>query len=82
MQPDDLMTLTEAVEYTGVSRATMSRWVASGKLRAWVSGRDARIRLVSRADLEAVNEIRPYVPPAAQDDETGKATARDNRAAA
>ena len=52
--PDDLITLSEAAKLLGVSRAKMSRLVATGKLTTFSDPLDERAKLVSRRDVLAL----------------------------
>jgi excisionase family DNA binding protein len=51
---EDLMTLTAAAEALKVSRFKISRLIRDGDLQAFVSPLDRRLRLVRRADVEAL----------------------------
>ena len=46
---DTLLTLTEAADYLGCSRATVKRWIAAGTLPTFRVGRVVRVR---ELDLE------------------------------
>ncbi len=52
--PNDLITLSEAAELLGVSRPTMGRIVQRVPLRTYPDPTDARAKLVSRADVRAL----------------------------
>ena len=67
----DYLTLTQAAEVAGVSRAKLWRMVKSGRLPAYADPRDGRVKLVRRAELEAA--LQP-VPLQVQPEE-GKAAA-------
>ena len=67
----DYLTLTEAARVAGVSRAKLWRMVKSGRLPAYADPRDARVKLVHRAELAAA--LQP-VPLKIQPEE-GKAAA-------
>jgi DNA-binding MarR family transcriptional regulator len=55
--PDpDLITLTEAAELINVSKAKMSRLVASGHLRTEPDPLDERVKLVHRAEVVALRK--------------------------
>ncbi len=54
---DEFMTLHEAAEALGVSRATIWRRVQKGEIIAFQSHQDRRQRLVRREDIEAM--MRP-----------------------
>ncbi|HKI30294.1 MAG TPA: helix-turn-helix domain-containing protein [Gemmataceae bacterium] len=55
--PTDPVTVCEAAALVRVSRKTISRRLAQGKLRCWVERTSGRIRL-SRADVLALFEAR------------------------
>jgi excisionase family DNA binding protein len=50
--------LDEAAKQTGVSRRTLTRWVAEGKLRAYKRAGDRR-RYVDLDDLRKLQQLRP-----------------------
>lgn len=50
--------LDEAAQQTGISRRTLSRWVAQGKLTAYVRAGDRR-RFVDLDDIRKLQELRP-----------------------
>ncbi len=52
----DLMTVGEAREYLRVSRAKMTKLIKDGVLPSEPDPLDGRIRLVKRADVEALAE--------------------------
>ncbi len=54
---DEYLTLTAAAEIAGVSRVKLWRMVKDGRLPAYADPRDARVKLVKRAELEAA--LRP-----------------------
>lgn len=54
---DEFMTLNEAAEALGVSRATIWRRIQKGEIVAFQSQQDRRQRLVRRKDIEAM--MRP-----------------------
>lgn len=54
---DEFLTLKEAAETLGVSRATIWRRIDRGELVAFQSQQDRRERLVRRKDIEAM--MRP-----------------------
>jgi excisionase family DNA binding protein len=49
---DDYLTLAEAAEYIGVSRAKLSRMVGEGAISHTSSPLDKRLKLFRRADLD------------------------------
>jgi excisionase family DNA binding protein len=51
---EDLMTVAEAREALGVSKAKMARMIAAGELRAEPDPLDKRFKLVSREEVEAL----------------------------
>lgn len=56
--PDTYITVTEAMEITGVSRPTIHRWALDeGRLGACYVGKRLK---VSRADVQAM--IQPVIP--------------------
>jgi excisionase family DNA binding protein len=54
MTGSDLITITEAAEAFDIPRIKLYRWMKSGRLQARRSGRDERVKLVSRADVAAL----------------------------
>jgi excisionase family DNA binding protein len=54
MTDSDLMKITDAAEAFNIPRIKLYRWMKSGRLQARRSGRDERIKLVSRADVAAL----------------------------
>jgi len=54
-----MMTIGEAAEVFGIPRMKLYRWVKSGRLTAYRSGRDERAKLVLRADVEALLKPEP-----------------------
>jgi len=52
----ELITLTEAAELIGVSKAKMSRLVAGGYLQPETDPLDERVKLVRRADVIALRK--------------------------
>ena len=57
MREEGYLTLIEAAEVAGVSRAKLWRMVKAGRLPAYEDPRDARVKLIKRAELEAA--LRP-----------------------
>lgn len=70
---NEFVTMAEAAEMLGVSKATMWRRVKSGEIEAFESQQDRRRKLVRRADIEALSA------PVKLD--AGKEHATQNRAA-
>jgi len=56
--PEELMTLKEAGEYLGVSKAKMWRLAKEGTLKVYYDPLDKRKRLVSRAQVEGLKQPR------------------------
>jgi excisionase family DNA binding protein len=54
---DDFLTLQQAADLMGVHRITVWRIVRDGKLRTYRSQANRRVKLVKRADVEAL--MRP-----------------------
>ena len=77
MNGEGLVTLGEAAEEFGVSRNKLSRWIKAGSLVTYVSGRDARERLVHRDEVAALLRPVPMVPAGSEggESETGKVAA-------
>jgi excisionase family DNA binding protein len=50
--------LDDAAAQTGISRRTLTRWVAEGKLRAYKRAGDRR-RYVDLDDLRKLQELKP-----------------------
>jgi excisionase family DNA binding protein len=73
MVNDSFMTLGEAAEALGVSRATLWRRVQAGEIIAFQSQRDRRQKLVRRSDIEALMKPTAIEP--------GKEVAAQNLAA-
>jgi excisionase family DNA binding protein len=53
-RPKDLITYTEARKLLGMSTSTMTKLLKNGTLRHWPDPLDARVKLVSRADVEGL----------------------------
>jgi excisionase family DNA binding protein len=66
---DDFLTLQQAADLMGVHRITVWRLVRAGKLRTYRSQANRRVKLVKRADVEAL--MRPRLI----EDTEGKAAA-------
>jgi excisionase family DNA binding protein len=54
MAEDQMMTISEAAAAYEIPRIKLYRWMKSGRLPAFRSGRDERVKLVRRADVEAL----------------------------
>ena len=57
---DEMMRLSEATEFLGVSRRTLERRMAAGELTAYRSGA-SRLLKVKRDDVLALAEMRPVI---------------------
>lgn len=55
---DDYLTMQKAAEHLGVSYWTVYRLVKAGTLRTYASPVNRRVKLVRRADLEALRQPR------------------------
>lgn len=60
-RPCDLITVTEARTLLGVSAVKMARLLKEGTLRHWPNILDNRVKLVSRAEVLALKELRRRV---------------------
>ncbi len=56
---DEFVTMKEAQDELGVSNYTMWRMVRDGELTAYQSSLDRRRKMIRRADLDALRELRP-----------------------
>ena len=56
---DDFLTLQQAADLMRVHRITVWRLVRDGKLRMYQSEVNRRVKLVKRADVEALMRPRP-----------------------
>jgi excisionase family DNA binding protein len=56
---DDFLTLQQAADLMRVHRITVWRLVRDGKLRMYQSETNRRVKLVKRADVEALMRPRP-----------------------
>lgn len=56
---DDFVTMKEAQDELGVSSYTIWRMVRDGELTAYQSSIDRRRKMIRRADLDALRELRP-----------------------
>lgn len=68
----EYLTLNEAAEYAGISRATLWRRMRAGELQTYQAAQDRRIRLVKRAEVDALMQPRPisYTPAEGQEAKT------------
>jgi excisionase family DNA binding protein len=66
---DDFLTLQQAADLMRVHRITVWRLVRDGKLRMYQSETNRRVKLVRRADVDALMRPRPI------DDAEGKEAA-------
>jgi len=64
----DFVTLKEAVRILGMTRPALNRRIVGGELPVWCSGKDTRLKLVARKDLEELVRIKPLVE---RSDKTG-----------
>jgi len=55
----DFVTMREAQEELGVSNYTIWRMVREGELTAYQSPLDRRRKMIRRADLDKLRELRP-----------------------
>ena len=69
---DEFVTLTAAAEIAGVSRVKLWRMVKDGRLPAYADPRDARVKLIKRAELDVA--LRP-IPLTISEATMGKAAA-------
>ena len=59
LHESDMVTIGEAAEEFNVPRIKIYRWLKTGRLAAYRSGRDERAKLVRRADVAALLEPEP-----------------------
>ena len=59
MRDDEMVTIGEAAEEFDIPRIKLYRWMKTGRLIAYRSGRDERAKLVRRADVEALLQPEP-----------------------
>lgn len=57
--PDGYMTLHQAQDRLGISKATMHRMVRDRKLVTFDDPRNGRVKLVLIADIEALEQPKP-----------------------
>lgn len=57
--PADYLTMKQAQEKLGVSKATMNRLTRSGELATFEDPRNKRVKLVKVEDVEALSKPRP-----------------------
>jgi len=53
------MTVREAREYLGISKTKIARFIADGTLASYESALNKRIKLLRRADVEALAHEKP-----------------------
>lgn len=56
---DDLLTIGDAAEAFDIPRIKLYRWIKTGRIAAYRSGRDERAKLVRRADVAALLQPEP-----------------------
>jgi excisionase family DNA binding protein len=59
VQDDDMVTIGEAAEEFDIPRIKLYRWMKTGRLVAYRSGRDERAKLVRRTDVAALLQPEP-----------------------
>ena len=59
---DEYLTLTEAARLLGVSRWTLYRRIDEGVLTVYLSPSNRRVRLVKRAEVDALRAPVPATP--------------------
>jgi excisionase family DNA binding protein len=59
---EGFVTITEATRIMGVSRWTVYRLIADGKLPAYTSSMNRRVKLVKRSDLDVLMQPQPIEP--------------------
>jgi excisionase family DNA binding protein len=59
---DELITMSEAAAEFDIPRMKLYRWAKEGRLVAYRSGRDERVRLVRRAEVAALLQPEPVSP--------------------
>ena len=57
MDDEEMMTISEAAAVFDIPRIKLYRWMKTGRLAAYRSGRDERAKLVRRAEVAAL--LRP-----------------------
>jgi hypothetical protein len=60
--PDDYATLGQVQREKGVGRNRLRQWVLEGSLKAYVSRRDRRERLVRCGDVDDLLKPTPFLP--------------------
>lgn len=68
MADDDYMNLSEAARLLGIGRMTLWRRVREGALPVYESQQNRRVRLVKRADVEALR-VPKMATPAKREEE-------------
>ncbi len=59
MRDDEMLPISEAATAFDIPRIKLYRWIKTGRLAAYRSGRDERVKLVRRADVAALLEPEP-----------------------
>jgi excisionase family DNA binding protein len=59
---DNFVTLRQAAKLLGISYVTVWRMVKAGRLQTYASPVNRRVKLVKRADLEALMQPQPIEP--------------------
>ena len=59
MRDDAMLPVSEAAAAFDIPRIKLYRWIKTGRLAAYRSGRDERVKLVRRADVAALLEPEP-----------------------
>ena len=59
MRDDDMLPISEAAAAFDIPRIKLYRWIKTGRLAAYRSGRDERVKLVRRTDVTALLEPEP-----------------------
>jgi hypothetical protein len=57
-QPEDLITIKEARNLIGISNTKMAQLIRNGVIQHWIKPLDARVKLVSRAEILSLNTPR------------------------
>lgn len=56
---DEMLPISEAAAAFEIPRIKLYRWIKTGRLAAYRSGRDERVKLVRRADVAALLQPEP-----------------------
>jgi excisionase family DNA binding protein len=59
LREEDMVTISEAAEEFDIPRIKLYRWMKTGRLVAFRSGRDERAKLVRRTDVAALLQPEP-----------------------